>query len=210
MRTQSVDAELQDNRVAKVSVRQALGKQVTIKTDYVVDGDGEIRVQTRFSAAASLPPLVRLGMQVGVSGDYVDIEYYGKGPWENYVDRNRSAEISRYTSAIRDMPDNYVMPQENGNRTETRWIKLTGKPPGIAIEAEEPLGFSIWPWSAENIEQAKHSFDLVDQGFYTLNIDHRQMGVGGDDSWSPRARPMEKYRVPAGKYDWAFTIKPIR
>jgi beta-galactosidase len=73
-----------------------------------------------------------------------------------------------------------------------------------------PFGFSIWPWSADNIQQAQHTFDLTQQGFYTLNIDHRQMGVGGTDSWSTKALPIEQYRVPSGQYSWAFTLKPIR
>jgi beta-galactosidase len=62
------------------------------------------------------------------------------------------------------------MPQENGNRTETRWIKLSGKAPTLEIEGDTPLSFSIWPWSAKNIEQAQHTYDLIPQGFYTLKV----------------------------------------
>ena len=101
----------------------------------------------------------------------------------------------------------YAMPHENGNHTETRWIELSGQSGTLRIDGPEPFGFSIWPWSPENLDKARHTYDLVEQGFYTLNIDHKQMGVGGTDSWSPKAMPLEKYRIPTGSYRWSFKLK---
>ncbi len=208
LETRSVDVQERDDATVHISVSKQFRQQVTVKIVYAINGHGQVKVQTDFAAKATLPSMIRVGMQVGLSGDYSSVEYYGKGPWENYCDRNRSAEVAVHQAAIADMPENYVMPQANGNRTETRWITLLGKAPKLTIKGKTPFEFSIWPWSAENLEQARHAYDLVPQGFHTLNIDHRQMGVGGTDSWSPKAMPLEKYRVPAGEYRWSFTLEP--
>lgn len=208
LNTVSVEATSPDNQTAVVSVAEQLGEKVTVDLRYTINGKGAIRVNVHFNADPKLPPLVRLGMQVGVSNHYADIAYYGKGPWENYCDRSRGAEVSVYQAALSEMVEPYVMPQESGNRTETRWIRLSGDAPGLSVLGNPTFDFSVWPWSAQNLDQARHRYELMPQGFYTLNIDHRQMGVGGTDSWSPKALPLEKYRVPAGEYQWSFTIKP--
>ncbi|WP_146399432.1 glycoside hydrolase family 2 TIM barrel-domain containing protein [Planctomycetes bacterium CA13] len=206
LQTKRVEAKVQVDQTVKVAVRKALGEQVVIDIDYFINGDGDIKVGIRFVADPSLPPLVRLGMTVGISDEYADIQYYGKGPWENYNDRSRSAEVKVHDAAISEMAENYVRPQENGNRTQIRWIKFSGKVPTLRIQGESPMAFSIWPWSAENVSQAKHTYELKPQGFYTLNLDHRQMGVGGTDSWSPKALPIKKYQIPAGTYVWSFVL----
>jgi beta-galactosidase len=210
LKTDTAKVQKLEDSCVRVSFRRRHGRQVVIDIEYTIRGDGQVRVKTAVQADPALPTLVRLGMQLGITGDYSQIQYYGKGPWENYCDRNRGAEVDVYESAIAEMPENYVMPQENGNRTETRWLKLSGEAPAIVIEGDPPFGFSIWPWSAENLEEAQHTYDLVPQGFWTLNIDHRQMGVGGTDSWSPKAMPIEQYRIPSGEFRWEFTIRPER
>src|SRR6188508_176314 len=107
--------------------------------------------------------------------------------------------------------ENYVVPQENGNRTDVRWMFL--KDPttknGLLVVADSLLSMSAWPYTEENIQSAKHTNKLVDAGFITLNIDLVQMGVGGNDSWSDVAAPLEKYQIKAIDHQYSFYIVPF-
>lgn len=194
---------------AEIIAHKTDGKTDT-KVSYHIAGDGSITITTDFSTDPSLPNLIRLGMTVGLSGDYTTIDYFGKGPWENYVDRNRGAEVGLHKNLISKMNEDYAKPQETGHRTETRWLHLDGKAPALRIKGRENFGFSIWPWSHENLEKSLHTYELVNQGFHTLNIDHKHMGVGGNDSWSYKAKPMAKYQIPPGNYRWSFTLHPAK
>jgi beta-galactosidase len=203
LKTDSVTIE-QPNRI----VVKRSEAQTALDIVYTFASDGVVEVATELVADPALPPMPRLGYTVGVSGDLTHTRYYGKGPWENYCDRNASAEVGLYESRTANMFQEYERPQENGHRTETRWLELSGGNASLRVDGHENFGFSIWPWSPENAEEAKHSYALVDQGFFTLNIDHRHMGVGGQDSWTIKALPLEHYRVHSGTYKWAFRLSP--
>jgi beta-galactosidase len=207
MKTDSVEISNKDTSSVSVVVKKSANK-TTLTIRYTVHGDGAIDVATELDADPSLPAMPRLGYEVGVSDVFATTRYYGKGPWENYCDRNAGAEVGLYEAATGEMYTEYAFPQENGNRTETRWVELSGAKEAMRIEGAQPFNFSIWPWSAENIEAAGHPYDLKEQGFYTLNIDHKHMGVGGTNSWSPKALPLKHYQVPSGKYSWSFTLSP--
>ena len=99
------------------------------------------------------------------------------------------------------------MPQENGNRTETRWLKLSSEnnKSGIMISGKPLFSFSVWPYAAQNIEEAKHTFDLKPQGFYTLNVDLLQMGLGGTLS-----NTLPQYLIKSGKLNFEFMIRAIK
>ena len=89
---------------------------------------------------------------MGVPSNLENAMYYGKGPWENYIDRSRSAEIGDYAIATKDLFHNYAMPQENGNRSEVSWFSLTSKnKTGINIKGNQKLSFSVWPYSLNDI-----------------------------------------------------------
>src|SRR5690606_292970 len=101
---------------------------------------------------------------------------------------------------------------ENGNRTDVRWLNLAqpnGKA-GISIVADSLLSVSAWPYTEKNISEAKHTYNLKPADFITLNIDLVQMGVGGNDSWSNVAAPLEKYQVKAHGYQYSFYIRPLK
>ncbi len=205
----SINFESVPNGNVVVSTNHRWGDKVNADIDYRISPDGKIQVSVSFRADPSLPALVRLGMKVGLSDSLERIQYYGRGPWENYIDRKRSAEVGVYEAKIEDMQERYLRPQENGNRTDVRWLKLSGPKFGLQVDAAKPLQFSIWPWSIEELDRALHDYELKPQGFYSLHLDHRHMGVGGDDSWSYKALPMEQYRVPAGIYTWSFSLSPV-
>lgn len=209
LKTDSVELKKEGASAASVVVKKSADKTDLVIT-YTFNGDGAVEVGMELDSDPELPPMPRLGFTAGVTGGFDTAVYYGKGPWENYCDRNAAAEVGRYESPMAALYYEYAKPQENGLRTETRWLEMAGAAGKLRVEGDERFSFSIWPWSPENLAAAGHPFDLVDQGFYTLNIDHRHMGVGGQDSWSAKALPLEHYRVPSGRYSWSFVLNPVR
>jgi beta-galactosidase len=189
---------------------QLIGGKATVTVTYTVDSRGVVRVDEDLHPADSLPDLPKVGMQCGIYRPYDDITWYGRGPCENYIDKNYGLDASIYTLPIMQFMEPYVMPQENGNRTDVRWMFLsdstTGK--GLLVAADSLLSMSAWPYTEANINAAKHTFDLKDAGFITLNIDLKQMGVGGNTSWNKYAAPVPKYRIPARHYHYGFYLFP--
>ncbi|UXX79379.1 DUF4981 domain-containing protein [Reichenbachiella carrageenanivorans] len=193
--------------LAVIAVAYEHSKQkATLGIEYRVYANGKIAIKMDLEADKSLPDLIRYGMTFGMPADYSQTQYYGNGPWENYIDRKRSAEIDEYALATDDLFYNYVFPQENGNHTDTRWVNFTtkSKKEGLAVVGKPLISFSAWPYAADHLAKAKHPFDLKRQGFYTVNIDLIQTGVGGTLS-----ETYPKYILPAGAYSFEFTIGPV-
>jgi beta-galactosidase len=207
LKTSSVNIGTADEHAVEVWVKQAFEEQVRLDTIYTFFGDGSIAVKLDLDADESLPDLPKFGMTMGIPADYANTTYYGNGPWESYSDRKRSAEVGEFELKTDDLFYNYAKPQENGNRTDTRWVKLSadGSQPGILVTGLPQFNFSVWPFSADNIEMAKHPFDLKPQGFYTLNIDLAQTGLGG-----MKAVPLPHQRVPSGKLRFEFLMGPMK
>ena len=111
---------------------------------------------------------------------------------------------------IFDFMEPYAVPQENANRTSVRWMRLSDKENGLLIVADSLLSMSAWPYTEDNIENAKHTNKLKDAGHITLNIDLVQMGVGGNDSWSDVAAPLPQYQIRSGNYDYSFLLVPSK
>ena len=178
---------------------------------YFIYDDGSIKIYYQLSVKPGLPNIPKVGMQMGIENTYRNIEWYGKGPFENYIDKNYSADEGLYKLPINEFMENYVVPQENGNRTGVRWMFLSNpkSKEGLLIVADSLLSMSAWPYTEENIQNAKHTNKLKDAGFITLNVDLIQMGVGGNDSWSDVAAPLEKYQIPAKDYNYSFYIVPF-
>tara|TARA_R110000868_G_scaffold83515_3_gene235676 strand:- start:18520 stop:21807 length:3288 start_codon:yes stop_codon:yes gene_type:complete len=183
-----------------------------VSVTYTIKPDGVIQVQYQLDAARSLPNIPKIGMQMGIKNSFKQISWYGKGALENYIDRNFGFPIQRYSLPLNQFLEPYVMPQENGNRTDVRWMAFSTKNlnEGLLIVSHQtPLSTSIWPCTQQNLQDAKHTFDLVDAGYLTVNIDLIQMGVGGNDSWSPVSAPLEQYQIPSKSYVYSFYIKPF-
>jgi beta-galactosidase len=157
-----------------------------VKIVYNINGNGVIKVDYALSANDSLPNIPKVGMQCSINDNDTTIQWYGRGLYENYVDKNYGFDVGVYTLPISRFDEPYVVPQENGNRTDVRWMNLQNETSksGLLIVADSLLSMSAWRYTEENINQAKHTIDLKDPGFVTLNIDLKQMGVGGNDSWS--------------------------
>jgi beta-galactosidase len=176
-----------------------------LKMSYSFSADGKIGVDVKLSADASLPDLIRFGLTMGVNEYYTKAVYYGKGPWANYSDRNRSAIVGEYAGETKSLFTNYAMPQENGNRTGTRWLQLTDRSgrKGLRISEDPVFAFAVWPYSAESITAARHPYELEPQGFLTLHVDMIQTGLGGTLS-----NTLEKYLIKPGEFTLRFAIGP--
>jgi beta-galactosidase len=149
---------------------------------------------------------------MGIQRKLDQVSWYGKGELENYSDRSFGFPIAKYSLPLNQFIESYVKPQENGNRTEVRWMAFstTQSQKGLLIVNDgKPLSMSAWPYTQENLKGATHTFDLIDPGFITINIDLIQMGVGGNDSWSPVAQPLAKYQIASGNYDYSFYLMPF-
>jgi beta-galactosidase len=196
------------------SVYTLINDSASVKVNYLLSGSGIIKVEYTLSVKPGLPNIPKVGMQGGINRSYENISWYGRGPMENYIDRRYGFDVGMYSQNIFEFMEPYAVPQENGNRTDVRWMflseKLSGNSDGLLVVADSLLSMSAWPYTEDNIENAKHTNKLVDAGYITLNIDLVQMGVGGNDSWSDVAAPLEQYQIPARNYSYSFYIKPCK
>lgn len=157
----------------------------------------------------------RFGMRLQLDKNLENISFYGRGPWENYADRNTSSFLGEYSQTLKEQFSwNYVRPQENGYKTDVRWVKLMSENGnGIKISGVQPICFSALPYTAEDFDPGitkknQHPSDLNEQEFISLHIDLKQRGVGGDNSWG--AYPHEKYLLKANKYSYSYIIEPLK
>jgi beta-galactosidase len=182
-----------------------------VKVLYTITDEGTIKIDYQLTVKPGLPNIPKVGMQMGIEKSYNNIEWFGKGPMENYIDKNYGFDADIYSLPIDKFMENYVVPQENGNRTDVRWMYLSNpkSKDGLLVVADSLLSMSAWPYTEENIQNAKHTNKLKDAGFVTLNIDLIQMGVGGNDSWSDVAAPLEQYQIKAKDYHYSFYIVPF-
>ncbi|MHA1971681.1 MAG: glycoside hydrolase family 2 TIM barrel-domain containing protein [Candidatus Hodarchaeales archaeon] len=176
--------------------------------EYNINSSGEITVKTNFIPRKDL---VRFGLQAQIPKNFRKITWYGRGPHENYSDRCTGAAIGLYSLDIEDFIHNYVHPQENANRTDVRWLKMSdGQDLGFKVKdtTGNHLSFSAWPYTQEDLEKAKHINELPRRDFITLNIDYKQQGVGGD--LPAIASVHEKYKLKKNeKCEFCFKISPL-
>jgi len=192
----------------EILVRMKIPKVRTLyDVKYTVSGNGEINVDVSLTPKKEL---IRLGMQTLLHKDLKNFAWFGKGPHETYSDRKTGAAVGLYKAKVEDISHDYAYPQENGNRTDVRWVKITddlGKGIRITAIGKNHLNFSAWPYSQEELENAEHISDLEPKESLTLNIDHNQRGVGGDFPGVPSVH--EKYKLKANiNYSYSFSIQP--
>ena len=206
----SVNAEQTAPEVVRVTAASTLPANDSEYTNvYTVRGDGSIEVESSFTPNGELPELPRFGVQLRVPGGFENVEWFGRGPQENYWDRNSGAAVGLYKMTVDELFFPYIEPQESGNRTDVRWVSFTDRE-GFGLKAVglPLLYFSAWHFPLEELERRKHPSGIVRSEDITVNLDHRQMGVGGDDSWG--AWPHSEYRLPAREYRYKFRLAPVR
>jgi len=176
---------------------------------YTVFGNAEVEIDNSFQPGeGELPELPRFGMQMTLPDAFETVTWYGRGPHESYWDRQAGAAVGVYTGTVDDQFFDYSEPQENGNKTDVRWVSLT-RPDGVGIQAVglQPLSVNALRYTTEAMETAKHRYQMQRRDFVTLNLDLGQTGVGGDDSWG--ARPHPEYTLEAQPYRYTFKLRPV-
>ena len=211
----------------KVSVNYSLpGVKTTHKTDYIISGDGTVKITSTLNKTEYKADLPRLGMRLQILKEFDNVTYYGRGPWENYQDRKTSTFIDIFKNKVTDFYVPYIRPQENGNRTNVRWMALVNKEnDGLLISTEIQKGLSIsalhmpnedfditdgldYSKKNKNANFSKHTTDIKEQDLIQLNIDLNQRGLAGDDSWW--SKPQEEYQIKGNKeLSYSFYLIPF-
>jgi len=192
----------------------AVGSKLTMT--YSLNASGELVVEEKLvvvdtSKRADILP--RFGMQLVLPAGFEKVEYYGRGPHENYQDRNFSAHFGKYVQTVSEQYFPYVMPQETGNKTDVRWFSvINNRNRGLKISSDIPLSISAKHYFDSDLDdgekrQQRHAAELYPHPQTQVNIDYKQMGVGGVDSW--RSRPLEQYQLPLTGYQFRFKISPF-
>ena len=200
------------------------------KLTYLINSKGVLKVKNEFVYSGSLKDaqMQRFGMNFTMPKNYKNIVWYGRGPHENYIDRKSSAFVGLYENLVEDLDFEYSRPQENGYRTDVRWFRaLNENNIGFEIKGEPLISFSAHYNTIEDfddglrpnnpgekvgtrkriIKKQRKPIDVPKRDFISLNIDLKQMGVGGDNSWGARTLP--KYTISPGNYSYSFTISPV-
>ncbi len=182
----------------------------TMEIEYAFRGDGVVYVDATCKLPEGLPYAMRFGMQTRVPKEMSRLSWYGRGPHENYIDRNHSAFVGNYQIDVTQPDHRYIRPQEYGNRTDVRWFNLSDGDQRTLYVTSRKTDFhstSLWPHTMEDMEKAGHPHELPERDFLVLNIDHKQTGVGGDNSWGKQ--PREPYRVVTdSEYGNHFILSP--
>ena len=180
-----------------------------------VHPDGTTAISAHLAGVdEDLPEMPRFGTILTLPGDLDRVEWYGRGPHENYWDRRTGAALGRYTAPVSELAHPYVRPQETGTRTDTRWVALTdGSGTGLLVTGLPAISFSALPYTIEDLDggetkSQRHWADLVPRDEVTLTVDHLQQGVGGDDSWG--AVPHHEYTLWPREMGFRFLLRPLR
>ena len=182
---------------------------------YTINNCGAVKITQKMTVdqSATVSDLFRFGMQVQICEELEQVSYYGRGPIENYSDRNNSTWLGKYRQTVSDQFYSYIRPQENGTRTDIRWWKLMDKGGnGLKLIADAPCSVSALHYFIEVLDdgerkEQRHSEFLPCVDYINLCIDKVQMGVGGVNSWG--ALPLKDYRLPYQDYEFSFLLQPV-
>jgi beta-galactosidase len=178
---------------------------------YSITNDTQIKVEMNYKPTANnLPVMPKFGMRMRIPADYTQIRYYGRGPWENYPDRKRSAFLGIYEMPLSEYETEYIHPQDNGNRCDIRWFEISsaGKAEELRIDGNQPLCIRAWDYGEEDLEGVRHPNEIARGRFVNLNIDANIHGVGGTDTWGKRTLP--QYTIDGNKphhYSFVLSVK---
>ena len=205
----SVTIEQPQSQVVRVFLEAKFppgGKSAYYLT-YTVYASADIIVECRFVPGVGLPDLPRFGMQMAMPTEFDTMTWYGRGPHETYWDRKTGAAVGIYSGPVEEQTHLYVRPQENGNKTDVRWVALTNSEgTGLLAVGMPLLSVSAWPFTMADLEKAQHINELPRRETITVNLDYGQMGVGGDNSWGAFTHP--EYILPCKPYSYSFRLKP--
>lgn len=191
------------------------GTDALLRMEYRINDQGAMEITETLvpGKMRDLPDLFRFGVQIPMPRSFEHIEYYGRGPHENYQDRNTSSFLGRWEQTVTEQFYPYIKPQETGTKTDIRWLRITDNAGrGLEIEAEEPFSASALHYAIETLDDGPHKHNrhselLHEDDVTNLLLDWRQMGVGCENSWG--ALPLPQHRMPFGEYRFHFVIRPL-
>lgn len=175
-------------------------------TEYVVFADGKIDINNIFRVDEKLPPLARVGLVVSLPKNFDNIKWYGRGPFESYEDRKSAAFIGIWEGKVENQYFDYIMPQENGNKTDVRWVEIWSENNSVRFSGRPHIHFNIQNYSDASLNESKKSRVLKRGDKTYVHIDYKQIGLGGDDSWSPRVH--KEYLLDGSEYSFSFILAP--
>lgn len=195
---------------SRLWAKDAPPSQIESCVRYQVFGDGRIVVANEVRIDIDLATLPRIGLTLVLPSQFSEVEWYGRGPHENYADRKLSAHVGRYRTQVDAERPAYVVPMESGGREEVRWLALTEAATGMGLRivADDLLHFDVHRNSVPDLALSRHGSELPHRDAIWLNLDHRHLGVGGDNGWSYLA-VHEPYWGPPGTYRYAWCLFPV-
>ncbi|ONI40619.1 hypothetical protein AN639_00365 [Candidatus Epulonipiscium fishelsonii] len=182
----------------------------TCRITYIIHKEGTITIKMTYKGIKGLPEMPAFGVRMGMPKNFEQITFYGKGPEENYIDRNLGSKIGIYKTTVSENLTKYLVPQECGNRTEVRWIKVeTSNGRGILFEKiDDTLEVNVGNYVPQQLEIVKHQYELPRPFSTFVTINKMQMGVGGDDSWGQHTH--DEYKIDSSKdLELQFNFKPF-
>ena len=212
-----VTAGAESNGSYKIVFKKSLQDGDAIsEQSFTIYADGAIHVNNQFTAVkGKYPLLMRVGTDMQLAKEYNHINWYGRGPGENYWDRKSASLVGQYEQAVSEQYFPYARPQESGNKTDVRWVSFTNdKGKGLRIVASDSLlNISALPYSQDDLDpemnkKQYHSGELVPRNEIYLHADLQQTGLQGMDSWG--AWPLKQYRIPFANHAYSFWICPVK
>lgn len=226
------------NNLIQLNITYELpGVNTQFHSVYQVNGNGVVKIKNILEPTEYEADIPRIGMRMQLPKDYARMTYFGRGPWENYQDRNSASFVDLYESSVKDQYYPYIRPQENGNKTDVRWVAVSNNNGnGLLVVSDDKKGLSVSALHMLNenfdttdgldygdaakieleyridgipeINQSKHTTDIKEQDLVQLNIDLVQRGVAGNNSWG--AKPEKKYLIYGNtKHTYAFYLIPF-
>lgn len=193
---------------------KAVGGKLSL--NYIINNKGEVKVTQKMTTGTDqkAPGLFRFGMQLQMPVNFNEVEYYGRGPIENYSDRNQSALVGKYRQTVEEQFYPYIRPQETGNKTDIRWwrlLNISGN--GLQFVGDAPFSASALNYTIASLDDGankdqRHSPEVEKANFTNFCIDKVQMGLACVNSWG--AMPLEKYRIPYQNYEFSFIMTPVK
>lgn len=211
-RVESVDVSQSDANEIRITVESIVGSEQQPEAffhwaTYTIRGDGEVEIDNKVQVNLSLNNLPRMGLALTMPPGYEQFSWFGRGPHESYQDRKAGTAVGRYQGTVDEQYVPYIMPQENGNKTDVRWLSLTNESGvGLKVSAPELMEASASHFSTEELFKALHTNELTRQDQVFLYLDDRQAGLGGA-SCGPATLP--QYHLKPGIHQFTFRLKPI-
>ncbi len=210
------ESERRDSQVVVRAIYDMPRHASQLELSYAFSPDGALHVDMHFMPGSkALPEIPRLGMSMVLPEEFENMTWYGRGPHESYADRKESALVDIYSQTVWQQYHPYVRAQETANKTDVRWVELRNTAgEGIRVEGQELLNVSAWNFPQSDLEYVpakkarRHGGSVTRKDMVWLNIDHRHMGVGGDNTWGAQVHP--EYTITPQEWQYSYIIRPLK